>query len=96
MTLAIIGKFYDKFLSLKNEPQINRKTFFIRILVIGFLCSCSWGLLNFMVSDILMIRRYTSLSGPWSLIEGLFPVLFSYLLWVYIMNITIVKRVSDI
>lgn len=34
MTPAIISQFYDKFLSLKNEPRINQTTFFVRMLFI--------------------------------------------------------------
>ena len=108
MTSAIIGQFYDKFLSLKNEPQINRKTFFIRIVIIGLLTFFSYGLLDevswfIFTSPDITFFNYTG----WGLISlrswmyhfmtDSFPMLFSWVFWIiYIMNITIVKRVSDI
>ncbi len=53
MTLAIISQFYDKFLSLKNEPRINQTTFFLRILTVFFpLYIASFLFWGFMLYDL--------------------------------------------
>ncbi len=83
MTPAIIGQFYDKFLSLKNEPQINRKAFFIRILIISFLCFCSFFLL---FNNLQFFTSKTIYIYFWILCACSF----------YIMNIAIIKRTIDI